>query len=154
MSVLGVVLQRGGHRAEGFRRDRGRQHLLVFGPRPTLVELDKEVRVGEGPAVDDGLQQVDEDHHQNADEDEGDEGSEVVQDHHGAVAQAALLPRVGGPATGGQRRPRRLILVLRGTLGRVKAARVHRERQSKRKEETRKKPGRPDDPLIVRANPK
>ena len=48
---------------------------------PPLVELDEEVRVGEGASVDDGLQQVDEHHHQDADDDEGDEGPEMMQDH-------------------------------------------------------------------------
>lgn len=78
--------------------------LLVWsGPGPTLVELHKEQRVLEGPAKDDGLHQVDEGHDHEADEEEGDEGPEVIPGHHEPVAQApqlGLLPRVRGVARG------------------------------------------------------
>lgn len=77
--------------------------MLWCGPGPALVELDKEVRVLEGPPEDDGLHEVDECHDHDADEDEGDEGPEVVPGHKDPVAQVAepaLLPGVGGVAGG------------------------------------------------------
>lgn len=125
------MVRRGGSRAEEL--DRG--DLLVVGPGPALVELDEEVRVREGPSVDDGLQQVDEDHHQDADEDEGDEGPEVMQDQPYPVPQAALLPRVGRPAGGGQGSLLGLVLDVRGALGWVMAERVHREKKQKKKDD-------------------
>lgn len=78
--------------------------LLVWrGPGPTLIELDKEVRVFEGSPEDDGLHQVDEGHDHEADEEEGDEGPEVVPGHSDPVAQAAepaLLTSVGRVSRG------------------------------------------------------
>lgn len=92
----------GGDRAEELGSRRG--VLLGWsGPGPALVELGEEVRVLEGPPEDDGLQQVDEGHHHEADEEEGDEGPEVVPGHRGPVAEAAepALPvGVGGVAGG------------------------------------------------------
>ena len=91
---------RGGDRTE----DLGRcwRVLLVWtGPGPALVELDKEERVLEGPPEDDRLHQVDETHHHEADEEEGDEGPQLVPGNHEPVAeasQATLLPGVGGVA--------------------------------------------------------
>lgn len=73
------------------------------GTGPALVELDKEERVLEGPPVDDGPHQVDEGHDHGADDDEGDEGPQLVQRYPQPVAQAAeptLLPGVGGMAKG------------------------------------------------------
>lgn len=70
-------------------------------PGPALVEFNKEERVFEGPAQDDGLHQVDEGHHHEADEEEGDEGPQVVPGHGQPVAQAAeptRLPCVSGAA--------------------------------------------------------
>lgn len=72
------------------------------GPGPALVELDKEVWILEGPPEDEGLHQVDEGHDQEADEEKGDKGPEVVPGHPDPVAQAALLLGVGG-VTGGIR---------------------------------------------------
>lgn len=59
------------------------------GRRPALVELDEEERVREGPPIDDGFHQVDKGHDHEADEEEGDEGPQVVPSHHEAIAQAA-----------------------------------------------------------------
>lgn len=73
------------------------------GPRPALVELDKEERVFKGPSVDDGLHQVNECHDHKADEEEGDEGPQVVPGHPEPVAKAAdpgLPPGVRGVAGG------------------------------------------------------
>ena len=73
------------------------------GPGPALVELDKKVRVFKGPPEDDGLHQVDEGHDHEADEEEGDEGPEVIPGHADPVAQTAkpaLLPGVGRVAGG------------------------------------------------------
>lgn len=78
--------------------------LLVWsGPGPALIELDKEERVFEGPPVDDSLHQVDKGHDHETDEEEGDEGPQVVPCHPEPVAQATeptLLPGVGGVARG------------------------------------------------------
>lgn len=63
--------------------------LCRGGPGPSLIELDKEEWVFEGAPVDDSLHQVDEGHHHEADEEEGDEGPQVVPGHPEPVAQAA-----------------------------------------------------------------
>lgn len=50
-----------GHRGDWVETLGGWRVLLVHsGPGPTLIELDKEQRVFEGPPIDDGLHQVDE----------------------------------------------------------------------------------------------
>lgn len=70
---------------------------------PALVELDKEEWVLEGPPVDDSLHQVDEGHNHEADEEEGDEGPQVVPSDHEPIAQATeptLMPGVGGVTRG------------------------------------------------------
>lgn len=77
--------------------------MVQSGPGPALIELDKEEWVFEGPPEDDRLHQVDESHHHEADEEEGDEGPKVVPGDPEPVAQApepTLLSRVGGVAGG------------------------------------------------------
>lgn len=74
--------------------------LVWSGPGPALVELDEEERVFEGPPIDYGLHQVDEGHDHEADEEERDEGPQLVPGHPEPVAQAALLPGVGCVAGG------------------------------------------------------
>lgn len=71
--------------------------------RPPLVKLDKEERVLEGPPVDDGLHQVDQSYDHDADEEEGQEGPQVVPGHAEPIAQAAeptLVASVGCVAGG------------------------------------------------------
>lgn len=97
-----LLVGRGGDRTENLGRCWGVLSAWT-GPGPTLVELDKEERVCEGPPVDDGLHQVYEGHDQEADEEEGDEGPQVMPGHPDPVAQAAepaLLPGVGRVAGG------------------------------------------------------
>lgn len=60
--------------------------LVQIGSGPAFIELHKEERVFEGPPVDDGLHQVDEGHDHEADEEEGDEGPQVVPGHPDPVA--------------------------------------------------------------------
>lgn len=70
---------------------------------PALVEFDEEKRVGKRPAVDDGVEQVDEGHHQAADQEERYERTQVGPGHSHPVPQPAespLLPSVGGVAAG------------------------------------------------------
>lgn len=71
--------------------------------RPPLVKLDEEERVLKGPPVDDGLHQVDQSYDHEADEEEGQEGPQVVPGHTEPVAQAAeptLVASVGCVAGG------------------------------------------------------
>lgn len=87
--------RRGGDRAENLG---GVRVVLRAGsrPRPPLVELDEEERVLEGPPVDDGLHQVDQSDDHDADEEEGQEGPQVVPGHAEPVAQAAEAALVAG----------------------------------------------------------
>lgn len=72
-------------------------------PGPALVELHKKEGVFEGSSIDDGLHEVDEGQNHAADEEERDEGPQVVPRHPESVAQAAqptLLGCVRGAAGG------------------------------------------------------
>lgn len=70
-------------------------------PGPALIKLDKEEWVLEGPPIDDCLQQVDNGHDHEANEEEGEKGSQVVPGHPNSIAQATeptLVGSVGGAA--------------------------------------------------------
>lgn len=55
-------------------------------PGPALIKLDKEKGVLEGPPIDDCLQQVDNGNDHEANEEEGEEGPQMVPGHPESIA--------------------------------------------------------------------
>lgn len=92
---------RGGDRSENLCR--GRRLLRRSWSRPSLIKLDKEERVFEGPSIDDSLHKIDEGHNHEADEEEGEEGPQVVPGNTDSIAEAAEPTLVAsvGCVTGG-----------------------------------------------------
>lgn len=70
--------------------------LWLVWPRPALLKLLEKEWVSEGPTVDDNPQYVHKHHHQEANQEEREEGAEMSPGHTHPINQTAPVPCMGG----------------------------------------------------------